>query len=86
MVGDAAKATVVRVGGRHSQYLGARRRVTADAGGVALGVEHRRIVVEVLNVNVHKGVCAEASLPSQEPENNNFFIFEVTKLCIQLHV
>ncbi|TNN89723.1 hypothetical protein EYF80_000326 [Liparis tanakae] len=61
-VGDPSEAARVPVGGDDAEDLGAGRRVAADAHGVAVGVEHRSVVVQVLHLDVDVGLSAQASL------------------------
>lgn len=62
VVGNLAKPARISVSGNNADDLCARLRVAADAHGVLLRAEHRSVVVQVLDLNVHIGLSTQASL------------------------
>lgn len=62
VVGDLSEPAGVSVGGDNVEDLCAGLRVAADAHGVLVRVEHWSVVVQVLHLNVHVGLSAQASL------------------------
>lgn len=62
LIGDAAKRPQVSVRGDDVEDFCAGLGVAADAGGVAVRVEHRPVVVQVLHLDVDVGLSTQASL------------------------
>lgn len=61
-IGDLTEPARVSVCSDDVEDLGSGLRVAADAHGVLVRVEHRSVIIQVLHLDVHVGLSAQASL------------------------